>query len=259
MATSYATATDETRIAYEAVGEGPPLMLLHGGSQSRRVWFEHGYVDALKDRFRLICVDARGHGESGKPTRRSDYAIETVMADMLAVADACGAERLDVLGYSYGGNIGRYLASRTDRISRFILLGIGFGPGAPDSLRGRVEATLAPWAPVLAHPPRPQDLPQDLQAQWRSGAVAPVLAWFGALLDWPAVEPRDLHVPTLWLVGSKNEHGALDSLATYGPSLPPHVRAEVLEGLDHFAELTRSDLVLPHLLAFLTAAPPSWR
>src|SRR6476659_1746734 len=136
------------RIAYETWGDGPPLMLLHGGGQSRQAWIEAGYVDRLKARFRVIAIDARGHGESDKPTRRADYAIETVMGDVLAVADACGAETFDLLGYSYGGNIGRYLASRTDRVARFVLLAIGFGPGAPDSLRRRVEATLAPWAPV---------------------------------------------------------------------------------------------------------------
>jgi hypothetical protein len=79
-----------------------------------------------------------------------------------------------------------------------------------------------------------------------------MLAWFGALLDWPAVEPRDLRSPTLWLVGSENEHGALDSLVRYGPDLPPHVRAQVLEGLDHFAELTSIDAVLPPIEAFLS-------
>lgn len=240
------------RIAYETLGEGPPLILLHGGGQSRRVWFEHGYAEALARRFRVIAVDARGHGESDKPTRRADYAIETVMGDVLAVADACGAEHFDLLGYSYGGNIGRYLAARSDRLQRFVLLGIGFGSGAPDSLRHRVEATLAPWTPVLADPPDPAALTPEQQAQWASGRVAPMLAWFGALLDWPAVEPRDLACPTLWIVGTANEHGAMDSVRTYRDGLPAHVRLVLLEGLDHFAELTRSDAALPAIEAFLT-------
>ncbi len=239
------------RIAYETWGDGPPLMLLHGGGQSRQAWIEAGYVDRLQDRFQVIAMDARGHGESDKPTRRADYAIETVMGDVLAVADACGADRFDLLGYSYGGNIGRYLAARTARIHRFVLLGIGFGPGAPDSLRHRVEATLAPWAPVLADPPDPDALPEHLLAAWRDGHVAPMLAWFGALLDWPAVLPHDLMAPTLWVVGSKNEHGAMDSLRTYQPSLPAHVEALVIAGLDHFAELTAIDQVLPPIAAFL--------
>jgi pimeloyl-ACP methyl ester carboxylesterase len=248
----FAVSPDGVRIAYETWGEGPPLVLLHGGGQSRRDWIQAGYVARLQDRFRVIAVDARGHGESDKPTRRSDYAIERVMGDMLTVADACEAERFDLIGYSYGGNIGRYLASRTDRVARFVLLGIGFGRGAPDSLRGRVEATLAPWAAVLADPPDPHALSPAQQAIWRQGAVAPMLAWFGALLDWPAIEPADLRCPTLWLVGSRNEHGALDSLAKYGPTLPPNVRAQVLEGLDHFAELTATDQVLPPIETFLS-------
>jgi pimeloyl-ACP methyl ester carboxylesterase len=248
---AFVTASDGTRIAYEAFGDGPPLVLLHGGGQSRQAWIEAGYVERLKSRFRVIAMDARGHGESDKPTKRADYAIETVMGDVLAVADVSGLGRFDLLGYSYGGNIGRYLASRTDRVARLVLLGIGFGPGAPDSLRGRVEATLAPWAPVLAEPPDPDALPADLQAAWRKGDVAPMLAWFGALLDWPAVEPQDLRAPTLWVIGSENEHGAMDSYRTYGPTLPPHVRAVVIEGLDHFAELTAIDEVAPPIEAFL--------
>jgi hypothetical protein len=98
---------------------------------------------------------------------------------------------------------------------------------------------------VLADPPDPDALPPDQQATWREGQVAPLLAWFGALLDWPAVEPQDLRAPTLWVVGSKNEHGAMDSYRTYGPTLPAHVRAEIIPGLDHFAELTAIDQVLP--------------
>lgn len=248
---AFARNRDGTRIAYETAGAGPPLLLLHGGGQSRRVWFEHGYVERLSRRFRIIAIDARGHGESDKPTRRADYAIETVMGDMLAVADAEGAERFDLLGYSYGGNIGRYLASRTDRVKRFVLLGIGFGRGAPDSLRDRVEATLAPWAPVLADPPDPSALSPEQRAQWEHGGVRPMLAWFGALLDWPAVEPRDLRCPTLWVVGDRNVHGAMDSVRTYGADLPEHVRLVIQPGLDHFAELTATDRVAPAIEQFL--------
>jgi pimeloyl-ACP methyl ester carboxylesterase len=40
------------RIAYETWGDGPPLMLLHGGGQSRQAWIEAGYVARLQGRFR---------------------------------------------------------------------------------------------------------------------------------------------------------------------------------------------------------------
>jgi len=251
MTTQFATSADGVRIAYETAGEGPPLILLHGGGQSRRHWFDHGYVEALKGRRRLIAIDARGHGESDKPTQRTDYAIDQVISGVLAVADACGAERFDLIGYSYGGNIGRYLAARTGRIDRFVLIGIGFGAGVPADRRNGIEGTLAQWAPVLGPNPDPSRLSTNLRAAWEEGAVRPTLAWFGALLDWPVVEPRDLGCPTLWLVGGRNEVGALESLAQHRPTLPANMRAEVIEGLDHAAELTASAKVLPLIEAFL--------
>src|SRR5690606_35870492 len=62
-----ATSPDGTRIAYEVTGTGPALMLIHGGGQTRRSWNDMGYVDRLKDKFTVITLDRRGHGESGKP------------------------------------------------------------------------------------------------------------------------------------------------------------------------------------------------
>ncbi len=55
------------RIFYEVVGDGPPLVLQHGMMMSLRRWSMAGYVDALKSKYRLILIDARGHGQSDKP------------------------------------------------------------------------------------------------------------------------------------------------------------------------------------------------
>jgi len=249
----FATSADGVRIAYETTGSGPPLILLHGGGQSHRNWVDGGYVAALSKHFRVIAIDARGHGASDKPTARANYAIERVMADVLAVADACGAATFDLIGYSYGGNIGRYLASRTDRVTRFVMIGIGFGPGVPEHLRRGVEGNLSQWAPVLGPNPQPEKLSPNLRAAWAEPATRATLAWFSALLDWPPVEPRDLRCPTLWLVGSKNDVGALESLAQYSGTLAQWgVVARVLDGLNHEQEMSASAQVLPVLEQMLT-------
>lgn len=242
-----ATSPDGTRIAYDVTGVGSPLILLHGGGQSRKVWHEHGYVAALSRHFRVITLDARGHGESDKPGGRASYAIDKVMGDVLAVADACAADTFDLIGYSYGGNIGRYLASRTNRVSRFVLLGIGFGAGVPENMRAGVIANLQPWAPVLGPTPEPQKLSPNLRKAWEETDVRATVGWFSALLDWPPVEPRDLRSPTLWLVGSKNEVGAFDDIVSRGDVAQWGVVPRVIEGLNHEQELTASGQVLPIL------------
>ena len=52
------------RIHYRVEGEGPALVLQHGFSESVVDWYEAGYVDALRPVYRLILIDARGHGAS---------------------------------------------------------------------------------------------------------------------------------------------------------------------------------------------------
>src|SRR5207237_3323115 len=59
------------RIHYRVEGEGLPLVLQHGYTQSLEHWYQCGYVDALKAHYRLVLVDARGHGGSDKPHERA--------------------------------------------------------------------------------------------------------------------------------------------------------------------------------------------
>ena len=65
------------RIHYELEGDGPALVLHHGFSGSLRHWYMNGYVEALRRTYRLILVDARGHGESDKPHDPASYALAT--------------------------------------------------------------------------------------------------------------------------------------------------------------------------------------
>jgi ferredoxin len=91
--TSFVTLPDGSRIAYDVCGNGPAVLLLHGGGGSRREWHDAGYVARLQDEFTVITMDLRGHGESAAPTAPADYAIGRLLEDILAVADACGILR----------------------------------------------------------------------------------------------------------------------------------------------------------------------
>jgi len=112
--TAFATSSDGARIAYDATGSGPVIVLLHGGGQTRRVWHDHGYVAALSDAFTVVAVDMRGSGDSDKPTSASSYAADRFCDDVAGVADAIGAATFALWGYSYGGNA--VATSRRDRI-----------------------------------------------------------------------------------------------------------------------------------------------
>jgi pimeloyl-ACP methyl ester carboxylesterase len=73
-------------------------MLLHGGGSTRQEWHGAGYVSRLRDKFTVITMDLRGHGETGLPTDAEYYTLDKMDQDILAVADACGFERFIVWG-----------------------------------------------------------------------------------------------------------------------------------------------------------------
>ena len=111
------------RIHYECIGQGPPLIMQYGQYFPLDIWYEHNYVDSLKDDCRLILVDARGHGDSDKPHDPAAYQLETMAGDIIAVMDDLGLEKVHYMGYSGGGYLGFALAKMAPKRLRSLILG----------------------------------------------------------------------------------------------------------------------------------------
>jgi len=112
------------RVHYETFGKGRPLVLHHGTSGSGSDWVDLGYVDALKDDFQLILVDARGHGSSDKPHEAAAYELSLRSSDVVSVLDGLDLPKADFFGYSLGGWIGFGLAKYAPaRFDSFVLGG----------------------------------------------------------------------------------------------------------------------------------------
>lgn len=118
----YAT-NQGVRIAYEMLGEVPPLVLLHGSACSSAEWREMGYTDRLRRDYQLIMIDARGHGASAKPHDPAAYALPLRVADVTAVLNALTIRQAHVFGYSMGGWIGFGLAKYAPERVRTPILG----------------------------------------------------------------------------------------------------------------------------------------
>ena len=254
MPTQFVTSPDGTPVAYDYSGSGPALLLVHGGGGTRQEWHEAGYVRRLVADFTVITLDLRGHGQSGLPTSPGDYTTDKQGQDILAVADACGVERFAMWGMSYGGKVSRYLAVRSERVTRFIMIGTPLGLGVSGQRRQEALDFCAHWPPIV-QAQREGTLDLDALSQHDQDFlhhfnVPVMLGWVRAMLDWPAVEPRDFRCPTLWLVGSEDPH-AMASLKEYETSLPgSRLQVHVVEGLDHNQAFDDIDRVFPTLLAF---------
>ena len=112
-------------IHYHVEGEGPPLVLQHGLTNSLKSWYAYGFVEELRKDYRLILVDARGHGRSGKPHDPKDYDLKLRVNDVLAVMDDLGVDKAHYMGYSMGGRIGFGIVLHAlDRFHSLIIGGV---------------------------------------------------------------------------------------------------------------------------------------
>jgi pimeloyl-ACP methyl ester carboxylesterase len=123
----------------------PVLCFLHGGSAHAH-WFDL-VAPPFTDRFHVIALDQRGHGESewAKPPA---YATENFAADLLGFVDALGFARVTLIGHSMGGhNAMSFSAWHPDRVRALVI--IDSRPMIPtdrlDRLRRRGERTLRPY------------------------------------------------------------------------------------------------------------------
>lgn len=89
----------------------PALLLLHGFPQTHAIW--HKLAPELVKRFRVVCPDLRGYGDSDKPRGDADhanYSKRTMAADMAALMQALGHEHFDLAGHDRGGRVAHRLA-----------------------------------------------------------------------------------------------------------------------------------------------------
>jgi pimeloyl-ACP methyl ester carboxylesterase len=98
----FEVAASGPQLAGEEVGEGPPVVQLHGLTATRR-YVLHGSVALARRGYRLVSYDARGHGESEPAPEGSRYGYDELTDDLRAVlADRCPSERPVIAGHSMG-------------------------------------------------------------------------------------------------------------------------------------------------------------
>jgi pimeloyl-ACP methyl ester carboxylesterase len=105
------------KIHYTVQGQGEPVILIHGfGINEQFQWVVPGIVKALAKEYRVIALDCRGHGQSGKPHDPMKYGIEMV-EDVVRLLDHLKIKKDHVVGYSMGGFITvKLLSMHPDRL-----------------------------------------------------------------------------------------------------------------------------------------------
>jgi pimeloyl-ACP methyl ester carboxylesterase len=246
-------------IAVDEAGpkDGPVVILLHGGGQTRHAW-GGALRQGARLGFRMISADLRGHGESGWAADL-DYSIDASVADLRAMIDDIGQTPF-IVGASLGGLIGLIYAGEGGPVRGLVLVDVAprielngaarigaFMRSAPNGFASVDEAADA-VAAYLPHRPRPKDtsglmknlrLRDDGRYHWH---------WDPQMFDGRDLrDPERLHraaraltAPVLLVRGGLSDvvspEGAKEFLA-----LAPHAEFVDIAGADHMVAGDRND------------------
>jgi pimeloyl-ACP methyl ester carboxylesterase len=152
----FAQGNDGVRLAYEDVGAGEPVVLVHGFASDRvQNWRAPGWYDTLTGAgWRVVALDCRGHGESDKPHDPDRYG-DRMVDDVAAVMAAAGVAQAHVMGYSMGGMLTMgLLMRRPELVRRAVVAGVGetYFRDAPKRRHAIADALEAPDPSVLSDP-----------------------------------------------------------------------------------------------------------
>ena len=239
------------RIHYQIEGDGQPLVLQHGFTDSLETWYDLGYVEALKPQYRLILIDARGHGASYKPHEPDAYDRERNVADIATVLDDLDIPRAHYFGYSMGGRIGFAIARYAPERVRSLILGAGNpypqSQAGPDrllqALNQGAEAIPSIWGVPVPPAVRARLVKNDVAALIALQTKGLQSAGFAEILP-------TMQMPCLLYTGEDDPVCAENKKCA---AIMPNVTFFSLPGLGHADTFFRSDLVLPHVTQFLTS------
>ncbi|HEY2750120.1 alpha/beta hydrolase [Phenylobacterium sp.] len=242
------------RLAYVEMGnpKGRPVVLIHGYTDNARDWWP--LTPYLDKSFRLIIVDIRGHGGSGKPEccyTRVDFAY-----DIKLLLDALKIDKADIVGHSLGSIITQTFAELwPERTARVVLVsstggprkaaktGVSTAPAPPAfdfrSAIVKLRDPIDPDSPFMVawwSSPTPVD-EAFIQRQRQDAAKIPVKVWLAVLdqglegVDLQATLPK-LKAPTLLIWGGKDQIIDMEGRETLREGLPA-ATVKVFEQLGH--------------------------
>lgn len=239
----YFSGRDGTRLAYREVGEGRPVVLIHGYFSTATVnWVKYGQAATIAARgHRVIMPDLRGHGDSGKPHDKAAYPPDVLADDGFALLehlglDVYGDPDYDLGGYSLGGRTTVRMLTRGATPRRAIVAGMGLEGITTTAERTdffhNVFTNLGTF--------------ERGSAEWRAeaflktvgGDPVALLNVIDTSVDTPLETIEKIATPTLTLMGAEDDdHGSAQALAE---ALPNGTYAEIPG--NHMSAVTKPEL-----------------
>jgi pimeloyl-ACP methyl ester carboxylesterase len=232
------TTSDGARLVWHELGEGRPVVLLHGlFSNADMNWIRFGHAAELASRgFRVIMPDLRAHGQSAAPHDQASYPPDVLVRDGLELIGHLGLADYDLGGYSLGARTAARMAVRGARPRRLVISGMG--------LRGMLDTgrRSAHFRKVLtgmgSHSRGSDEWLAEAFLKTTGGDPQALLPLLGSFVDSSEEELRAIRVPTLVVSGAEDkDNGPAAELA----NLLPDARYVEVPG-NHMNAVTRPEL-----------------
>lgn len=259
---------------YVEAGRGEPVVFLHGLPESWYSW--HYQLEALSADYRVIAIDLKGYGQSDK--RDGDYSAKQVAEEVLALLDAIGLERFNLVSHDWGSVISDFIAGRhPERVLRYVRMEAPVLVTDPANhpqfvlfrdqdfaarLMGDTEEFIRNvYGPRTVQPITEEDMLRIIEEFGRPGVAEAVPRYFRDFGDFGEALRQEraalfaaMDCPVLLLQADSDPaqpqwyfEGATDAF--------PDARLQWVERSGHFTELEQPDQVTNAIRGFLEGEP----
>jgi pimeloyl-ACP methyl ester carboxylesterase len=212
-------AADGTDLAWHELGEGRPVVLLHGlFSDAFTNWLRYGHAAAIAARgFRVIMPDLRAHGQSGKPHDPAFYPRDILASDGLALIAHLGLVDYDLGGYSLGARTVVRMVVRGAAPGKLIVSGMGLQ--GLHSTGTRADHFKAILTGLGTHERGSPEWLAEAFLKTTGGDPKGLLPLLDSFVDTPEAEIATIAIPTLVLSGDEDsDNGSPRALAGLLPN-----------------------------------------
>lgn len=230
------------RIYYSVAGQGAPILVLHGGLANSD--YMGNQIHALMPSRQVIAIDSRGHGRS----TRTDlpFSYDSMADDVVAVMNAAGVEKADVVGWSDGAIIGLDLALRyPDRVGKIFAFaantdpsGVNSGVEEAPTFKAYINRAAEEYRRYSATPANYDGFVDGVSAMWASQP------------HWSAADLSRITSPVL-VVQADHDEAIKREHSEYMAAHIPQARLMILNNVSHFAFLQDPGQFNRAMLAFL--------
>ena len=231
-------APDGQQLVWHELGEGRPVVLLHGlFSDAETNWIRFGHAAELARRgFRAIMPDLRAHGESARPHDEASYPPDVLARDGLALIEHLGLTDYDLGGYSLGARMAVRMAVLGARPRRLVISGMGLAGLLDTGARSDHFRTVLTG--IGTHQRGSPEWMAEAFLKTTGGDPRALLPLLDSFVDTNETELRAIAIPTLVLQGAEDDdNGSSEDLAR----LLPDARYVEVPG-NHMSAVTRPDL-----------------